>query len=904
MSKIKSDITNRGVREQVAAKRPETANLQDREARLVAAEKVARLGYAFVDLINGTVVWSDEHFRIWGYQPGQVKPGLDLIMQSVHPDDRDRVRRFFQVTGVSDQPVEAEFRIVWPDDSIRFILCRTSVWYNPEGKASQVVATVLDITDRERAEEKVRQLSQAVEQSPISVVITDCGGRIEYVNRKFCEVTGYAFAEVVGQNPRILKSGELPAETYRELWQTITAGETWTGELHNRKKDGRPIWERATVSPMFGTGGKITHFLAILEDITERKRDEKKLRDSEERFRQIAETIQEVFWMADPQIGRMLYISPGYEKIWGRSCVSLYNDPRSFLDAVHPDDRERVVNALAVEKKGEPFDHEYRIVRPDGALRWIWDRGFPVGIPTGPVTHYAGIAQDITERKRAEEQIQEQAELLHLASDAILVRDLGDRIRYWNQSAERIFGWTAQEAVGQNAGQLLHRDGAQYGSAKKQVLEKGAWNGEMTAWAKRGRELLVEVRWTLVRDLHGNPKSILSVNSDITEKKKLETQFLRAQRMESLGTLAGGIAHDLNNVLAPMLMSAQLLREKITDPEILLLLDALEANARRGASLVKQVLAFGRGVKGERVPVQPRVLVREVEQMVREAFPKSVQFAFQSPRDLWTTIGDATQIHQVLLNLCVNARDAMPDGGKLSIAMENVVLEEVPVGISPEIRPGAYVCISVTDTGAGIAPEIMDKIYDPFFTTKTPDHGTGLGLSTSLGIVRSHGGFINCYSEVGQGTTFKVYLPASVAPELKTPVTARQSKLPRGRNELVLIVDDEEAIRKVVKKTLERFGYRVLLVANGSEAVALYNSRQNEINAVVTDMMMPVMDGLATINALRAINPEIKIIGSSGFASSGGKAKAADAGLKHFLPKPYAAEALLLMLDEVLHQNP
>jgi nitrogen-specific signal transduction histidine kinase/CheY-like chemotaxis protein len=397
---------------------------------------------------------------------------------------------------------------------------------------------------------------------------------------------------------------------------------------------------------------------------------------------------------------------------------------------------------------------------------------------------------------------------------------------------------------------------------------------------------------------NGEPHLLLVFN-DVTEKKKLEAQFLRAQRMESIGTLAGGIAHDLNNVLAPLLISVQLLRDKVTDADGRKLITTLEANINRGADLVKQVLTFGRGIKGERVMIQIKHIALEIKGIVRETFPKSVRLQMEIAPDLWKISGDATQIEQVMLNLCVNARDAMPDGGTLSIRLENTMLDETYAGANLEARPGRFVVVSVADTGAGMTREVQDRIFEPFFTTKEHGKGTGLGLSTTLAIVKSHGGFIHCYSEPGKGSTFRVYFPVGDAPDVE-PATAQPPGLLRGRNEMVLVVDDEEPIRNIVKQILERYGYRVLLAANGAEAVKLYTSRRKEIAAVITDMAMPVMDGPATIAALKTINPGIKIIASSGF-DPGNEAGSAT---RHFIAKPYTAEAVLNMLHEVLQESP
>ncbi len=507
------------------------------------------------------------------------------------------------------------------------------------------------------------------------------------------------------------------------------------------------------------------------------------------------------------------------------------------------------------------------------------------------------------ERAQMNQQIREQAQLIELAQDAITVRDLQGRILFWNKGAERIYGWTAKEAIGQEAGQFLQIGIFRYDQAKKAVLEKSNWQGELTSRTKGGAEVLIESHWTLVRDAQRNPKSILVISTDITEKKKLENQFYRTQRMESLGTLATGIAHDLNNILTPLLVSVQLLKEKIKDVEGHKLLERSEIYVQRGASLIKQVLSFGRGVEGEKISVEPARISREIEQIVRETFPKLVEFKLHCPADLWRIIGDPTQIHQVLLNLCLNARDAMPNGGRLNVDMQNVMLDEAITSTNPDIEEGAYVCISVTDTGVGIPAGIQDKIFEPFFTTKDAGKGTGMGLSTSLGIIKGHGGFINCYSEEGKGSTFKIYLPADAASVTsRVAPEKRISNSRKGKGEWVLVVDDEEAIREVVRKMLEKNGYRVVTAVNGVEAISIYKEKQKLIDAVITDMAMPVMDGAAAITSLKSINPAVKVIASSGLSIHENMDKAAAAGVSCFIPKPYTAETVLEKLAEILHE--
>lgn len=517
---------------------------------------------------------------------------------------------------------------------------------------------------------------------------------------------------------------------------------------------------------------------------------------------------------------------------------------------------------------------------------------------------FAARAAAELERQRVDAQLAEQASLLEKATDAIFVRDLDSRIVFWNRSAERVYGWSREEALGRASLELLDPDRAAHDAAMRHLLGRGEWVGELAKHNKAGQQLFLDCRWTLVRDADGNPASVLCIESDITAKKKLEAQFLRAQRMESIGTLAGGIAHDLNNVLAPILMSLEVLRLDAPESgETKSILDTLQSSAQHGAELVKQVLSFARGVDGKKINVNVAHLLGDIRKLIQDTFPKNISFEMETARDTWQVMGDPTQISQVFTNLCVNARDAMPNGGRLSIRLENVVLDETYSAMNPESLPGSYLSVQVSDNGSGIPSATQARIFEPFFTTKEVGKGTGLGLSTTLAIVRSHGGFINLYSELGKGSKFKVYLPAIVGEKASEVVAVERTGLPRGAGERVLVVDDEAAIRTITQSTLQRFGYEVLLAANGAEAVSIYALNRETIALVLTDMAMPIMDGPALIMALRSINPRVKIIGSSGNTSNGGVAKAVGAGVKHFVSKPYTAETLLTTLRKVLMED-
>jgi len=509
---------------------------------------------------------------------------------------------------------------------------------------------------KQAADAQLRKLSRAVEQSPASIIICNRQGIIEYVNPRCEQVSGYTAAELIGQTPRILKGGQTPQETYQTLWNTVSAGGEWSGDLHNRKKNGELFWEHVAISPIRDASGQVTHYLAIKEDIT--------------------------------------------------------------------------------------------------------------------------------------------------------------------------------------------------------------------------------------------------------EKRMLEERFLRAQRMENIGRLAGGIAHDLNNILAPIMMSIQMLRELFNEPAAEGILDVIQASAQRGADIVKQVLAFGRGMEGRQIEMQANSIVREVVAMLEQTFPKSIQTNYYCSPSLRTILADPTQIHQVLLNLCVNSKDAMPDGGSIEIRSSNVLIDEHSAHSHPNCQPGPYVLIEVIDTGTGIPEEIRAKIFDPFFTTKEVGKGTGLGLSTSFGIVQNHGGFMDVLSTPGEGTTFKIFLPAAPA-GAGVSAAAPEFSLPRGNDELILIVDDEVPIRMIAKRILSSYGYRCLTASNGKEAISLYNENRSEVAAVITDLVMPVMDGPALIRALRQINPTLKVIAASGVLMEDHADHASfmvEEKVNHFILKPFSTQALLETLSLILKE--
>jgi PAS domain S-box-containing protein len=498
-------------------------------------------------------------------------------------------------------------------------------------------------------------------------------------------------------------------------------------------------------------------------------------------------------------------------------------------------------------------------------------------------------------KRVADAKIREQAALIDKAHDAILVQSLDGQVAYANPSAERLYGWTLAELQREGVmAELFSPEAEGAAKARAAAMKDGEWNGELRQQTRAGRVVTVASRWTLIRDDAGVPTALLLMNSDMTEQKQLEQQFLRTQRMNTIGTLAGGMAHDLNNALAPILMGAQLLRRKAGDEETRQMLGMMETSTQRGADMVRQVLLFARGRGGEFERLELGALVKDMEKMVRETFAKNIAVEAFVPGDLWPVHGNLTQLHQILLNLCVNARDAMPAGGKLSFVADNVELDAAEVAAIPEGRPGSFVSLAVSDTGTGMPPEVRAKIFEPFFTTKGEGKGTGIGLATVLRIVKAHGGFLQVDSEPGQGTTFEVFLPRAEAVDLAvTP--AAEAELPHGRGELLLIADDEQAIRELMTAELTAFGYRVVVAANGAEAVTLFKQHAAEVKLFITDNLMPVMDGLQAVGELRRIRSTLPVILTSGETST-----PLPDGVQ-VLNKPFTLDDLMRAVGRSLH---
>ncbi|HEX6178955.1 MAG TPA: PAS domain S-box protein [Thermoanaerobaculia bacterium] len=680
----------------------------------------------------------------------------------------------------------------------------------------------------------------------------------------------------------------------------IADGTPYDLELQLITARGRRLWVRAIGEAEFDDAGCVRRVNGAFQDISDLRLADEKSRQLAEQLTETVESITDAFITVD-RAWRFTYINgPGEcllqstrAELLGRNLWDVFPEARASR---FDDEYSRAMNEhVAVE-----FEQYYAPLRI-----WVQVRAYP---SAQGITIYA---RDISERKLAERKLHESEERYRLLFDRnphptwvfdqetlafLAVNEAA--IRHYGYSREEFLQMTIKDIRPPEDVPALVRSIREHYERHAERLLLG------TVKQRKKNGTVIDVEVAASNFVFSGRAACLVLAIDVTEKRRIEQEFLRAQRMESIGTLAGGIAHDVNNLLMPMTMGVSLLRRDHPTERGLRVLDNIETSVSRTKALVQQLLSFARGADGTRIPLQISEVIREVEAIVKSTFPKDISLRLYERPDLWWIDGDPTQVHQVILNLCVNARDAMPKGGMLTIATKNVEIDEFLASIHRDLRAGPHVLIEVADQGSGMSPETIERIFDPFFTTKPKGHGTGLGLSTVAAIVRGHNGSILTYSEPGKGTMFKIYIPARAAVNDDCAVADDTvSEQLRGAGELILVVDDETSVLGITQMTLEGFGYRVVTARDGAEAVALYATHRQEIAAVITDMMMPVMDGSGLIAALRRLSTSVPIIAASGLHDDPRLLTTTSGDVQDFLQKPFAAPDLLRSLGRLLKKE-
>jgi PAS domain S-box-containing protein len=875
---------------------------------LAVSQSIAHLGSWEMELHNlenlrvNPLVWSDEMYRIFGYLPQSIAITPDFYLSHVLGDDQALIEGRLKEVLRDNQERSYQYPIVRADGEIRIVQTAAQVLLRDQtGRPLKLFGTIHDITEARKNEDllvaEAALLEAQLNSTLDGILVVDAEGKVILQNQRMIDIWKIPphVAHEKDQRCRLawFSTQEKNSDALIEKVMHLQECPEEISHDEIELNDGRFL-DRYS-APVRGTDRRYYGRIWVFRDISERKFAES----------QMAEQVR-LLTMAG-QIGKLGAWSaefPGPKIKWSNELYSIYEiDPEFHLDHESglsffvPESRRRL--EAAIESK-EPYDLELEIVTGKGNKRWVRTTS-AIEVKDGEVKRHYGLLQDITERRKNEARTRR---LMDSNVQGVIFWGAEGEINEANDAFLQLVGYTREDL---KAGRVSWKamTPAEYAAADEQALREIAEKRICTPYqkeyiGKNGRRIPVLIGSAAFDD---SPNEGVCFVLDLSDQKRLEQQFLRAQRMESIGTLAGGIAHDLNNILAPIMMAVQVLKMKTTEPQMKTMLETIEVSSKRGADIVRQVLSFARGLQGERVEVQPVHLLKDIETIIRDTFPKNIRRDVFFPDGAWTILGDPTQLHQILLNLCVNARDAMPHGGNLSITVENALLDNQYVAMNVQAKAGRYVMINVTDSGEGIPAEILDKIFDPFFTTKEVGKGTGLGLSTVMAIVKSHGGFVNVYSEVGRGTSFKVYLPALETAAKRQKDTVSLATLPRGNGERILIVDDEASILTITTQTLEAFGYKTMTANDGAEAIAIYAQHRNKIALIITDMAMPVMDGPATIRALLKVNPAAKIIAATGLKTEGSEAKALNSGVKHFLSKPYTASTLLKTLRAVLDET-
>ena len=761
-----------------------------------------------------------------------------------------------------------------------------------------------------------RTLAHAVQQQmPAGVVVAEVpSGRLVSVNARLTEIFRTAFRPAADLNG--YKEWVGFHEDGRELtpleWplaRSVLNGESIRGEeIQIRRGDGTYGFIRMSSAPVVDSDGRMVAAVGIVVDVTEQRTAERAVRASDERFRFVAKATNDVIWDWDLRTNSLVW-NDAVETVFGHRQSEIHPEIDWWYDHIHPDDKERVVTGIhgVLDHGGTGWSDQYRYRRHDGSYATVINRGYIARDQNGNAVRMIGAVTDVTERTRSEEEIRFQAQLLNAVQQAVVATDPQGIVIFWNKFAENLYGWTAAEALGKRVQDLtpsaFMRD---HGAEIMERATSGeSWTGEFLIQGKSGKLFPALLTSSPILDGSGRMLGIVGVSIDLTERRSLEEQFRQSQKMDAVGRLAGGIAHDFNNLLTVIRLNTEIIIDGFdaTDPRAEDVKQIRNA-ADRASSLTRQLLAFSR-----KQMLQPRVLdlnsvVGNLEPMLRRLIGEDITIT-SSPRARGYIVADPGQLEQVLVNLVVNARDAMPEGGRINIETSNIELDEHYTSEHSPVIPGRYIMLAVGDNGVGMNRDTLEHAFDPFFTTKEAGKGTGLGLATVYGIVKQSGGYVWIYSEPGLGTTIKLYLPeVSAAAAFTTAgepgAGARESA--RG-SETILLVEDEEAVRSLTSRILERQGYRVLSAQHGRDALEIATREEGRIDLVLTDIVMPGINGRGLVERLAGIRPHIKSLYMSGYTDDDIIRRGFVEPSKAFLQKPFTSDALIQIVRKVLDEG-
>lgn len=752
-------------------------------------------------------------------------------------------------------------------------------------------------------EKWVKMHQTVVDETPVPMAVLTETGTVAFWNEKAESVYGYKTDTVIGNFlPGISEESKQDI-----LFLLVNGFQGFRVEGKSttlRRQGGATVKVMITVTPLYDERDKVFALLCMIEDVSRTRFLEDKLREYRQRS-QIAKEMANVESWNIPLVAPFNQAPP----LGGWTIAEVIEQIpflQQFLQMFVRQNRRQIASGLLeCLESGEPFDIKATVLNGKNERVTVRVSGQMIESEPGSRSAIEVGVQDITRQTQTEEQLLLQLSALEAVENMLVITNAQGQIEWANPSFCRITGYDPDENEGGGLWELCHEEAhppGEFDAMWMALLSGAVWKGEVNTQSANAEPLQEMVTISPICREGDTITHFVAVKEEITEKKKIEQQIFRAERMDSLGSLAGGIAHDLNNVLAPIVMGLDLLLLDTKDPEQEEMIENLKRSAQRGGEMVKQILTFARGGKEtqERLPVDLTTTIRELRRMVQRTFPKNIHSVFDFPSDLWTVVADPTQIYQVMLNLCMNARDAMPKGGELRVRLENVLMEESRRSGQLELRAGPHVLLEVRDSGIGIPPELWDKLFDPFFTTKPIGEGTGLGLATLQQIVTKHGGRVEFTSKAGEGTAFKVYLPADAKGKQAHANGDGAEQLPSGNGEFILLVDDEDPVRLLTKQILNRFGYEVNSCASGETAVQALERDTSAFDLMIVDMDMPGMTGPKVIRLVRGLRPDIPILGCSGHAKPEVIDDARQAGMNAFLNKPYSAKQLLQHISRLL----
>ncbi|HEY0943843.1 MAG TPA: PAS domain S-box protein [Opitutaceae bacterium] len=873
------------------------------------------------NIVTGDVFFSRQWKAMLGHDDHELQNRLEEWESRLHPDDRDAaIAAVERYLGGHASVYESVYRLRCKDGSYRWILDRGKIIARtPDRRPLRMIGTHADITEAKLAEQRMADElafnAALFNSSPIGMITYGADGAAVSANAAATQMLDTTADQLCRQNLRqtgfwrttgLIDAAEMALRTgtkFRQEVELITAS-------------GRRSWIAAQFVPF--RYREEARLLLLMSDVTGRKEAEHQLKAAGEFTRAILDSLTISIAILD-RSGRILSVNRAWRTFAQENGVRLEEvcEGANYFavarSATGADDQQTAellegIRAVATGER-EEFSHEYPCHLPT-RKRWFQGRVSPFA-GGGPgcvvVTH-----EDITARREALAQLHLMHAALEAAPNGCVITGVDGRIQWANKGFTDLTGYTLAEARGTTP-RLVKSDRHPpefYAELWRTIKSGHIWSGEILNRRKDGVIYPEQMTIAPLRDAHGEITHFVAIKQDISERKKLEQQFARTQRLESVGLLASGIAHDLNNIFSPILLSIDLLNEKYPTADARKTLEMIACAGRRGAAIVRQVLTFARGIGGERVPVQPKYVIRELEHILRETLPREIEIRLNLAAELSPVIGDATQLHQVLLNLAINARDAMPGGGQLTLAARQVQLDEIRLlHDMSHLKAGRYVALIVADTGTGIPPEVMEHMFEPFFTTKPRGKGTGLGLSTVYGIVRSHGGTVEVNSQLGRGSEFVVLLPAAPKDASVADAAPPTSSPFDGDSRRVLVVDDEESIRLITLHVLQRHGFVVEVAADGVEASERFHANPTRYDAVITDLMMPRRGGRDLIREIRRFTPTLPIIATSGLSDDNAQQADDEAlialGVTTLLRKPYTeAELIAALRNELAPDSP